>query len=363
VTADGRRALGIGLLAAAAGVALLLLAWLAVSGVQAGGFVLGLVLLFVLAGPLAGAGWYVLARERSEVVAEQVFVGKRRVIDADRLFRLELTAQLRQLGQVPGLPRDQLLRIANGLERAAGDESAWYAAILLNDAQTAILKQYDDLAWERVRWLRDHAGENSTVLAEAVDDLQTALDQRSDLLLRGRLAPAVAAEALLRAPQTSGRESKALAQLAPGDAVTHDGTDYLVDGLATSFADGQTSKLVHLVPSGAGGAEHWLSAAPGGLEFGWLQAIDPPEVGARQLVLEGTVLDLSETRSSIVNVESTAGAAPDVLVRSWTYRAGPRLGLVEQWPDQSVHAYAGQTIAARELEVWPAGAPASAEPA
>jgi hypothetical protein len=354
MTGEGRQTLGYGLLAGAGGIAVLLLLWLAVSGVQASGFVLGLVLLFVLAGPLAGAGWYVLARGRADVVAEQAFVGKRRVIEADRLFRGEVTAELRRLAAAPGVPRDRLLRIADGLERAAADESAWYDAIQLDDAQTAVLNQYDDLAWARVRWLRDHADETAVVLDEAMDDLQVALDQRSDLLLRGQLAPTVAPGALLQAAQPHARESKALASIALGDAVTHEGTDYLVEGLATSFAEGQTTKLAHLVPSGANAEEHWLAISAGGFEFGWLQSITPPEPGTKQLVHDGSVLDQVDSSSAMVHVDSTAGAAPGVLVRSWTYRAGPRLGLVEQWPDQSVHAYAGRTIAARELEVWPA---------
>ena len=359
MTADSRRVLGFGLLLGAAGVTVIMLAWLVVSGVQAGGFVLGLLLLFVLAGPLAGAGWYVLARGRTEALEEQAFVGKRRVVDADRLFRAELTAQLRQLAQTPGLPRESLLRIADNVERAAADEAAWFEAIQLGDAQAATLTQYDDLAWERVRWLRDHAAEPPAVLADAVSELQVALDQRSDLLLRGRLAPAMAPGALLHAREPV-RGAAAVAALALGDAVTHDGTDYLVEGLATSFSDGRTSKLAHLVPSSAGPGEHWLWSSPGGLEFGWLLAIaSPPEVGSRQLAVDGAQLDLVDTRSSIATVVTTAGSAPGVLVRSWTYRSGEQLGLVEQWPDQSVHTYAGRIISANDLDVWPAAAPSS----
>jgi hypothetical protein len=82
MNAESRRTLGYRLLAIAAGVAVLLLVWLMVSGVQAGGFVLGLLLLLVLAGPAAAAGWYALARGHTEKVEELAFVGKRRVVDA-----------------------------------------------------------------------------------------------------------------------------------------------------------------------------------------------------------------------------------------------------------------------------------------
>ena len=53
MTGASRRALGYGLLAGALGIAALMLIWLATSGAQAGGVVLGLLLMFVLAGPLA----------------------------------------------------------------------------------------------------------------------------------------------------------------------------------------------------------------------------------------------------------------------------------------------------------------------
>ena len=97
MTAESRRMLGVSLLAGSAGIALLMLAWLMTSGVQAGGAVLGLLLLFVLAGPLAAGGYYVLVQGRAEHVKEQQFAGKRRILDADRLFRRELAARLRQL--------------------------------------------------------------------------------------------------------------------------------------------------------------------------------------------------------------------------------------------------------------------------
>jgi hypothetical protein len=354
VIADGRQALGYGLLAGAAGVAILLLAWLAVSGVQAGGFVLGLLLLFVLAGPLAGAGWYVLAGGRAEGVQEKAFAGKRRVFDADRLFRAELSSQLRQLAQIGGLPADRLLRIADSVERAAADESAWYEAIQLDDARATVLKQYDDLAWERVRWLRDHAGEPTATLTRAVDELQLALDQRSDLLLRGRQAPAVSPAALLQMPSPAA-DAAGLVALGVGDALTVDGTDYLVEGLAIGFADGQTWKLAHVVASGGDASERWVSISPGGLELAWLAAVPATEPGARQMVVGQNALDLIQTRSSIVQVVTATGTAPGVLVRSWSYTSGPLRGLVEQWPDGPLRAYAGRRLASAELELWPAG--------
>src|SRR5690242_14113456 len=73
--------LGSSFLAGAALLAVLMVAWLAVSGACGGGIVLGLMLLVVLAGPLAVAGIVVLQREPAEAKAEAVFTSKRRLLE------------------------------------------------------------------------------------------------------------------------------------------------------------------------------------------------------------------------------------------------------------------------------------------
>jgi hypothetical protein len=353
VSTSARRPLGYGLLAGAAGISILMAAWLATSGAQGGGIVLGLLLLFVLAGPLAGAGWYVLARARADVGDERAFVGKRRILERDRLFRAQLAPQLRQLATVHGVPAEQLNGMAHRLEQTDQDEAAWYDTIQLDDAQAAVLTQYDDLVLERVRWLRDHTGVDASTRAAAVADLQQALDQRSDLLVRGHQAPSVAPAQLLRAPEPA-QNTSAIQGLAIGDAVSHGGVDYLVEGVATAFSDGQTWTLVHLVPAAAGPTDRWLYVSPGGLELAILDESAAPRPGANQIGLDGTNVPLEATRSATVRIASKAGAADGVLVSTWSYRAGQTIGLVEQWPDGAVHAYGGRVLKATDVEVWPA---------
>jgi Domain of unknown function (DUF4178) len=355
VTAEGRRMVGYGLLAGAIGITLLMLLWLAIAGAAGGGIVLGLLLVLVLAGPLAGAGWYVLAQGRAERVEEQQFTGKRRILDADRLFRRELAARLSELQNLPGVPSNRIQMISRSLDRTVADESAWYSAIQLDDAQIGLLAQYDDLVWEQVRWLGDHAGEDAATVGQTVDQLQQAVEQRTDLLVRGRQAPAVSPATMMRAPLPRP-ESKSLEDLAVGDALTREGVDYVVERLASSFSDGETRKLAHLVPSGAGEAEHWLSISPRALELAWLDSIEAPAPGATTIVVGDAHLSLVDSKSSLVRVDARDGsaAAPGVLVQTWRYRAGDRVGVIEQWPDGAVLAYAGKTLPARELEVWPA---------
>jgi Domain of unknown function (DUF4178) len=160
-----------------------------------------------------------------------------------------------------------------------------------------VLAQDDDLVRQRVRWLRNHSDEPDAPLADAIEHLERALDQRTDLLVRGHEAPIVAPAALLRAPDP-GRAVAAIQAVAVGDAVSHGGVHYLVEGVATPFADGQTWKLAHLVPSTAGATDRWLAVAPGGLEIGWLESIVPPLPGARQLPVQGSSLPLDATRTA-----------------------------------------------------------------
>jgi hypothetical protein len=353
MSAASRRPLGYGLLAGAAGISILTVAWLATSGARGGGVVLGLLMLFVLAGPLAGAGWYVLGRVRAEVADERAFVSKRRIVEADHLFRAQLAPQLRQLAAAPGPLADQLTRMAQDLERRDQEEVAWYDSIELGDAQAAVLRQYDDLVWERVRWLRDHPGPAAAALQKAVADLQEALDQRSDLLVRGHQAPTVAPSQLLRASEPA-HDTAAILALAVGDAVSHEGVDYLVEGVATAFSNGQTWKLVHLVSATAGSSDRWLYVSPGGLEVALFDKSAAPRPGATQIVVGGISLPLEATRSATVRIASKAGAADGVLVSSWSYRSGATIGLVEQWPDGAIQAYSGSVLNAGDIDIWPA---------
>ena len=160
---------------------------------------LGVLLMFVLAGPLAAVGAYLTSTSPGEVAAEQAFASKQRILDADRLFRHELAARLCELAEVLGSRAERIRTLAENAERRVGSEAAWYSAVQLTDDQIATLKLYDDLVWERVRWLGAHADESAVSITEAVAQLERAMDERMDLLVRGRQAPTVAPSALLAA--------------------------------------------------------------------------------------------------------------------------------------------------------------------
>jgi hypothetical protein len=146
---------------------------------------------------------------------------------------------------------------------------------------------------------------------------------------------------------------EAIQHLAPGDAVSSDGTDYVVEGMASYFAEGQGWKLLHLAPAGANANDRWLYVGPAGLELALLDETAPPAT-EDALPFEGRDLPRVTRGTATVDVESQAGSARGVLVSFARYAAHSAMGLVERWPDGASHAYLGRCIKAMDLEVWPA---------
>jgi hypothetical protein len=353
VALSGGRALGIGLLAAGVVVALILGLWLAVSGATAGGIVLGLLLLVVIAGPLAGAGWFVLARQPAEERTQARFAERQRVVDADRAFRREIGVALRGLAEQH--QRADLRRLADSV----ANRTTTLDALQLDDTQIDTLRGYDDLIWERVQALRAApAGELDGRLAE----LQRSLDARDDLLLRGQASAGVPADELLGGGRAAGRPlggaTADVAGLALGWAISRATDDYVVEALATYFDNGATWRLAHLVPTSTAAAEAWLYVGIGASRLAWLALA--PELSAASspeaVEVRGQSLALVESRTAVVDVTSTAGAARGALVSVRRYESGPLVALLERWPEQRERAYAGEAIQPSEIDVWPATA-------
>lgn len=356
---QGGRALGYGLIAAGAGVLVLMTAWLLVAGVNPGGIVLGLLLTLVIAGPLAGGGLYVLSRQPAEALAAATFESKRRILDQDRLFRRELAAELRQLARRPALPEARITELAEDLERKAYDSAEWYDVVQLDDTDTGTLRRYDDLVWEQARDLKrraDAATPDASDLDRATRALEEALDQRRDLLLRGKRAATAAPGELLRAgPSQRGVEG--LVRMGPGDAVTYEDADHVVEGVASYFAEGRGWKLARLVPAGVNAQPRWLYVGPDALVVALLDEVRLPAAGASQVELDGTMLNLESSGSATADIAAPGGNARGLLVSYWVYRGGDRLALFERWPDGSAPAYAGAVVSPLDLELWPAAVP------
>src|SRR5215472_7639038 len=108
-------------------------------------------------------------------------------------------------------------------------------------------------------------------------------------VLSYRKAHALTPVTILR-PRSRARSRSIFEPLSIGDAVSHAGGDYVVEDIRSSFADGETSRMVHLVPRDGPAKDHWLSISPGETEFAWLDAAATTAApGARQLALGGVV--------------------------------------------------------------------------
>jgi hypothetical protein len=66
-------------------------------------------------------------------------------------------------------------------------------------------------------------------------------------VLSYRKAHALTAVTMLR-PRSHAQSGSIFQPLSIGDAVSHAGADYVVEDISPSFADGETSRMVHLVP-------------------------------------------------------------------------------------------------------------------
>ena len=328
------RALGVGLLVGGLGVLVLMLVWLVVSGAQSGGIVLGLLLALVFAGPLIGAGAYVLSRQQAERQEAAAFASKRRVLESDRLFRDEIAAALRGLASRPELRDLRLGEMADDVAAAFRRGAAWEDAVHLDDSSIDTLGRYDDLVRERVRRLRDGAQDPATVAGE----LRQAVDQREDLL-RGRRPPSMEPSVLMRASEPR-RGAAALEQLKLGDAIAHEGVDYVVDALADYFREGERWKLAKLAATSGENAGQWLYVGTAGLELALLSETSPNT-------------DRSGDGTAVVTVESRAGKAEGVLVSYRRARQDSTVTIQEDWPDGTRRAYSGSLIDADDLEVWP----------
>src|SRR5262249_36616017 len=131
-------------------------------------------------------------------------------------------------------------------------------------------------------------------------------------------------------PRSRTRSRSIFQPLSIGDAVSHAGTDYTVEDISSSFADGETSRMVHLVPTAGSARDKWLSISPDGTELAWLDAAATSGApGAQQLALGGVVLPLTSAQTAIVKVTSSQTSAPAVFASVWRYRADPMVATVE----------------------------------
>jgi hypothetical protein len=155
-------------------------------------------------------------------------------------------------------------------------------------------------------------------------------------------------------PRSRARSRNIFQPLSIGDTVSHAGADYVVEDISSSFADGEISTMVHLVPRD-GVRDQWLSISPGGTELAWLDAAATSGApGAQQLAIGGVPLPLISAQTAVVKVRSARGSAPASFASVWRYRDDSMVATVEQSADGHLRAFAGRIVDRGLLDVLPA---------
>jgi hypothetical protein len=372
-------ALGTGLMALGAILGLLIFGWLVVNLVggqlAGGGFVIGLMLLAVIALPLLGAGWYLRRQAATEARETATLSRRRAALDADRVVRRELARELEQraagvLAAAAGLPDAQavavraasrrLQELADDVSRPGYDATTWLERPAAESAglddQLDTIRRYDDLVIQQARRLEaverelgrtpDAAGR----LSQEVEALEARVAEREALFGRGRQAPSLTTQELLAAGALPRQRVDTPLELGLEDAVTYELDDYLVRAVLTYFAGGRTWRAYQLHD---GKQERWLEVRAAGFELSWCES--PPATGTLSddtVNVDGVVYTATERGSASVDIQSAAGRQEGVLMDFRRY-SGPGTArlVLEQWPDR-LRALVGRTIVADDLQLW-----------
>jgi hypothetical protein len=363
------RGVGIGLIVLGAVLGGLVVLWLVVNAaggqLQAGGFVLGLILMAVLALPPIGAGLVIMRRAAAEQVEQERFERRRQVLESDQMFRTTIARDLRQverrLSELPDRKpatvraSARVRDLIDDVEQVGYDQATWHDAVQLEDQDLDALRRYDDLLQQGLRRLESQVDELPGGAAGAESELLTSLQQwdetlaqRQDLLLRGKRAVTAAPGELLEARPK--RQAGDVTRLAPSDAVSVSGDDYMVELTVTYFGGGKTWWLHRLR---AGPEERWLHVAPEGLTATLAESIEPPGDPRSEMIrYKGSACRPTEDGDATASIDGPDGQQEGIAVRYWRFAAPDgSIVSVEHWPD-SQRAYAGKPPKPGQLEIF-----------
>lgn len=163
----------------------------------------------------------------------------------------------------------------------------------------------------------------------------------------------------LRSPEDEQRALHGdVRRLSPGDAVSYEGTDFLVDR-TMRFDQGGYAWKEHLLSDAVSGRRLWLSVEEDdGLEVAvWQRVADPDvEPGPAELTFDGVSYQRQERGSARFRVEQTGGGAGESGTMDYVeYAAGERLLVFERYGTGSWEVSTGHAISEHVLDVYPRG--------
>jgi hypothetical protein len=309
------------------------------------------------------------------------YQSKERRRDADRVLRERLATQYSTLrdqltrimqnatnnGQLNSLPtlegaNLQLQRFISRLQTAPSGYAGWFDAAQIQEADLDQLYQFDTTLAAGVDELKSALDTLSTAvksktgvddatsaLRDHLDDLNARLDSREEFLARGkRPAPSASPLGALKA-KAQPATANAFEQLKLNDAVSYDGTDYLVAGrIVYSVASGKFQAfLLHDRDN-----KRWLRVGPND-ELAVTDEIqfNVPSPLPDTLNYSGKSYKSAEQGAANVSVEGASGSQSGA-VNYTRYAAdgGARLW-VEDWGTET-KVQAGQVVDPLEVKLY-----------
>ncbi|HEU5315662.1 MAG TPA: DUF4178 domain-containing protein [Chloroflexota bacterium] len=321
----------------------------------------------IVAGPLLIAGWLLRRRAPAEEAQTAALAERRTILDADAALRRELVRELDQVvAHLPGVSagdaaadRTQRLLVDVRDDLARPGYSA--AALLegtagLSRDQLVSVRRYDDLLTAEVRRVSELGPRGGDVLAEAAELLAQHVAEREALLGRGRVAAALRPQEMLEAGLAPRRRLDDPVRLALEDAVSYEGSDYVVRGVLDYFAGGRRWRVYQLHD---GQEERWLEVRGDGAQLAMLTRLSAvPSVAGDSATHDGAEYRTADRGAATVSIESAAGRQEGILVEYRRLTSGSDVLTVEDWPD-GARALAGRSVAREDLDLWTK--PAAAE--
>ncbi|MHB1416428.1 MAG: DUF4178 domain-containing protein, partial [Chloroflexota bacterium] len=241
----------------------------------------------------------------------------------------------------------RLRTLADEIRTASYGYAGWFDTATVEEKELDALYEHDSRLAEGVDWIDHHvkrlAGpvdrQDERAIRLVLDDLDATIDRlaeqvvrRREVVLEAKRPPALSPRRLLAAAQGIRKSAPRVPNLQPGDAVSYEGTDYLVGG-RVDYRHGTSEWQAYLLEDSE---ERWLWVVDDGRGAYFLAPVPLPEdmTDKTSISWDEETLTLVEAGMAEADVEGASGRQS-----------------VEKWGDE-VTAYLGDPVRLGELETW-----------
>lgn len=304
--------------------------------------------------------------------------------DADRLLRSHLADRLleqrrkledlqaalvnaNRLSELPAIeaPVVRLNSLADELRTASYGYAGWFDAATIDEAELDAIYRHDFSLSRGVDWVADLVASLSSAFAASdadavqrisadlnatIDRLAAQVVRRREIVLEAKKTPVVPPRQFLTTSQRPARPDSRLPELRLGDAVSYQGTDYVVTG-RVKYTRADTMWWAFLLQNGE---ERWLWSLDDGKRVFLATPVPVPEdLGSGSSVdWQGEELNLVESDYATADVEGETGRQRGLSVEYQRFESPTgRVLWLERWGDEE-SSYLGDPAAVDEIEVW-----------